>query len=177
MPTCRRHIPVSLALGLGLAASLLGPTIARAQIPQPGFDEVEKRSGLISRFVRIDSTLPPDPRRDQWYDTRWGDQPNIRPWHNWYTNGGLYGLPWRAKDTASYYPYFYGAPGKNTLTEDSRPVHTFWRPLSSALHPFKPVGMYYEQGSYTPVYDLQPVVPGPGPWVWPWYRRLTNWGG
>ena len=175
MPTRRPHVPVSLALGL--AATLLGPAITRAQVPQPRFTEVEQRSGLITRFVPIESTLPPDHRRDQWYNTRWGDPPNVRTFPDWYTNGGLYGLPWRTKDSQSYYPYFYGAPGQGTLTADSRPVKMFFRPLSALIHPFKPVGMYYDQGSYVPVYDLKPGVPGPGPMIWPWFQGLTNWGG
>lgn len=179
MPTRRRHATLSpaLVLGLGLAAAVTGATAARAQVPQPKLPQIEQRSGLIQRYMPIESHLPPDPRRDQWYDTRWGDPPNFRKHHNFYPNGGLYGLFWKAKDTQSFYPYFYGAPGQSTITADSRPVPTALRPLSAMVHPFKNVGMYYEQGSYVPIYDLDPVVPGPGPMIWPWYRRLTNWGG
>jgi hypothetical protein len=180
MPTRRRSVSalaLGLSCGLGLLMSLAATGTARAQIPQPSVPDTVDRSGLIQRFTSIEPHLPPDHRRDQWYTTRWGDPPNIRKHHNFYTNGGLYGLPWQDKDTASYYPYFYGSPGRNTLTADSRPVRTFWRPLSALAHPFKPVGMYYEQGSFVPVYDLDPVVPGPGAMIFPWYRALTNWGG
>jgi hypothetical protein len=181
MPTRRLPVPVppawALALGLALTATLSGIGNCRAQDGKPLIPDIERRSGLLHRFVLIDPHLPPDTRRDQWYDTRWGDPPNLRQHPNYYTNGGLYGLRWKAASTQSFAPYFYGAPGSSTLTEDDRPVRAFYRPLSAIVHPFKPVGMYYEQGSYVPVYDLDPVVPGPGPMIWPWFRRLTNWGG
>jgi hypothetical protein len=166
-----------VSLALGLTTILLGPAVVRAQVPQPKYPEVEQRSGLITRFVPIESTLPSDHRRDHWYNTRWADPPNVRTFPNFYTNGGLYGLPWRAKDSQSFYPYFYGAPGQSTLTADSLPVKMFWRPFSAFFHPFKPVGMYYEQGSYVPVYDLAPVVAGPGPIFIPWYPSDTHHGG
>ena len=31
---------------------------------------------MVGRYVPINPHLPPDPKRDQWYDTRWGDPPN-----------------------------------------------------------------------------------------------------
>jgi hypothetical protein len=173
MPTRRRNVS-TLVLALVLAATA---TAARAQIPEPTLPDLNQRSGLIGRIVPIEPRLPPDPRRDQWYDTRWGDPPNLRRHWNWYPNGGMYGLPWRANDTQSFTPYFFGSPGRSTLTEDSKPPHPAFRLSRMVFHPFKPVGGYYDQGSYVPIYDLDPLVPGPGPWPWPWYRRLTNWGG
>jgi len=172
MPKRRRTVaPLVLA---AVALGLWAPA-ARAQVPQPRVPDLVQRSGLVSRFTPIEPHLPPDPRRDQWYDTRWGDPPNLRAHPNFYPNGGLYGLPWKVKDTKSIYPYFYGAPGQNTLSPDlKRPT---FRLASAVFHPFKPVGMYYDQGSYVPVYDLDPVVPGPTAWPWPFYRRLTSAGG
>ena len=168
-----------LALGaaLGLFLTLAAADAAKAQLPQPRIPDIQKRSGLLSRFVPIEPGLPPDHRRDQWYDTRWGDAPNLRTHPNFYHNGGMYGLRWKVKDSASVYPYFYGSPGQSTITADSRPVGVFWKPLSALVKPFKNVGMYYDQGSYVPVYDLDPVVPGPGPMIWPFYPKITAVGG
>jgi hypothetical protein len=36
--------------------------------------------------------------------------------------------------------------------------------------------MYYDQGSYVPIYDLDPIVPGPGPYPVPWYFRGPDGG-
>jgi hypothetical protein len=46
------------------------------------------------------------------------------------------------------------------------------------LQPFRPIGYYYDQGSYVPLYDLDPIVPGPGPvpYVWPFYLRNPHGG-
>jgi hypothetical protein len=164
----------ALALAVVLMAAL---PPARAQVPDPTVPDIYKRSGLISRFVPIEPGLPPDPRRDQWYDTRWGDPPNIRTHPNIYHNGGLYGLRWKAAYTRSYYPSFYGAPGQNTIPPGWTPPHPFLRIGSAWTHPFKPVGMYYDQGSYVPVYDLDPIVPGPGAWPWRFFQKLTAVGG
>ena len=158
-----------------IALVLIGP--ARGQVPQPDIADLATRSGLVSRFVPIEPKLPPDRRRDQWYDTRWGDPPNVKKHPNWYPNGGLYGLPWKVNHTKSVYPYFYGAPGQSTLKGDESPAYGVTRLSRTIFHPFKPIGMYYDQGSYVPVYDLDPLVPGPTGWPWPFYRRLTNWGG
>ena len=133
---------------------------------------------MITRMVPIDPHLPPDPKRDQWYDTRWGDPPNVRQTPvRWYPNGGLYGLPWKSDHTASIAPYFFGAPGQNSLHGDENKPGYVARFTRSAFHPFRPVGMYYEQGSYVPVLDFRPFVPGPGGWPWPFYRRITSAGG
>jgi hypothetical protein len=165
----------------GAAPAPNAPVPAPGQVPTPLVPEIRKRSGLLARFIPIVPHLPPDPRRDQWYDTRWADPPNLRPFSNWYTNGGLYGLPWKDDCTASFYPSFFGAPGQNTLRPDCKPCHNVFRILRSGptfgFFRFKPVGMYYDQGSYVPVYDLDPAVPGPGAWPWPFFRRLTSAGG
>ncbi len=147
--------------------------------PAPTIPDMMERNGNVNRFIPIESHLPPDPRRDNWYDTRWGDPPNrMTGSHpNFYRNGGLYGIPWKATHTASIYPYFFGSPGENTLNADVKRVGYLQRLPRMLFHPFKPIGMYYEQGSYVPVYDLDPLVPGPTAWPYPFYRRLTNWGG
>ena len=174
MPTRRRNAS-TLALAFALTAAA---TAARAQVPQPTIPDNKQRDGMITRTIPINPHLPPDPRRDQWYDTRWGDPPNSNGSHpNFYRNGGLYGIPWKANHTASIYPYFYGSPGKSTLNADVHPVGYLARLPRMLFHPFKPVGMYYEQGSYVPVYDLDPLVPGPTPWPYPFYQKLTAVGG
>ena len=163
--------------GVVALASAFLPATAQAQGPEPGIPDINQRSGLISRFIPIIPQLPPDPRRDDWYDTRFGDPPNHRPHRNWYPNGGLYGLRWPTKDTASIYPFFFGAPGQSSLTEESRPPHPLLRLPRAVFHPFKPVGMYYDQGSYVPIYDPRPIVPGPGAWPWPFFWSPTHGGG
>jgi hypothetical protein len=186
MPIRRRNVsplapvPVlALALALALAAALTfsGPA-ARAQVPEPANADTVKRSGLVGRWIPVTPNLPPDPRRDQWYDTRWGDPPNMTQNHpNYYRNGGLYGIAWKANHTASIYPYFYGSPGRSTINSDVRHVGYLERLPRMLFHPFKPIGMYYDQGSYVPVYDLDPIVPGPTGWPYPFYRRITSAGG
>lgn len=168
----RRRDVSALALALTALASS-----ASAQVPQPAIPQVTERSGMVGRYVPINPHLPADPKRDNWYDTRWGDPPNTGRHPNSYRNGGLYGLPWKANHTASIYPYFYGAPGRNTLNADVRPVGYLERLPRMLLHPFKPVGMYYDQGSYVPVYDLDPLVSGPTAWPFPCFRRITSAGG
>ncbi len=166
-----------VALTLG-AIFALRPSEAQAQIPEPNKTDIYERSGLLSRFIPMRSTLPGDCRRDEWFDTRWGASPNRRKHQNTIPNGGLYGLPWRADATVSYYPFFYGAPGESTLTEAHRPAPKWLRFPTAVLHPFKPVCVYYDQGSYVPIYDLDPIVPGPGPtWPWSWYPPITRIGG
>jgi hypothetical protein len=178
MRTRRRNISILGRYRAGtIALALLTLSgAARAQLPAPIITETPERSGLIRRSVAIEPKLPPDPKRDSWYHTRWGDSPNRRPHPNSFKNGGLYGLPWQAKETASIYPYFYGSPGPNTMTENSKPYHALLRLPRNLLHPFKPVGMYYDQGSYVPIYDLDPLVPGPGAWPWP-HLWSPTWGG
>ena len=179
MPTTRRVFnPWFAAVFTGaLLTTAFDGQFAAAQNPQPNISDTNSRSGLLTRFVPLESTLPPDKKRDQWYQTRWGDAPNLRKHPNWIKNGGLYGLPWKATDTASYAPFFFGSPGPSTLTADSRPPDRLGRLGRAIFHPFKPVGMYYDQGSYVPLYDLDPIVPGPGPWPFKRYISTTHGGG
>jgi len=152
-----------------LGAVLAFPGLsAFGQVPQPIIPDTVQRSGLISRFDKIESHLPNDPRRDNWYHTRWGDRPHgHRP--NSIKEGGLYGHLLRANCTASISPYFLGSPGKSSINCDCDPWPRPLRVVQSFVKPFKPVGMYYDQGSYTPVHDFNPLVPGPGPYPYPWY--------
>ncbi len=165
------------ALGLALAVaglSLAGST-ARAQTPVPRISDINERSGLLQRFRMPKTDLPSDPWRDNFYGTRFGDHPKTDD-SNFFYNGGLYGVRLPAKDTASIYPFFYGAPGQSTITPDSRS----WRPsclraVQQLVHHRKPVGMYYERGSYVPIYDLDAFSPGPGPDYFPFFYQ--GWHG
>jgi hypothetical protein len=172
-PRLGRTVLSALA-ALGAALVLPGMP-AFGQVPQPHISDLVERSGLVSRFTKIEPTLPPDKRRDNWYHTRWGDRPHgHRP--NSVKEGGLYGHPLRANCTASIHPYFYGSPGQSTINCDCYPWHRSLRVIQSLVKPFKPVGMYYDQGSYVPIHDLDPLVPGPGPYPYPWYFDCARGG-
>jgi hypothetical protein len=161
------------AAGFGVAAVWLAicSATARAQAPQPFVPDITERSGLLMRFAATPELLPPDKHRDNFYNTRYADKGPVNC-PNWYATQGLYGLGWKTPATESVYPFFYGMPGQSTVDSSSRP---WWRPLrffQGLAHPFRPVGMYYTMGSYVPIYDLDPVVPGPGPYPYPAY---INW--
>lgn len=177
MPTRRRNVLLIARAGAIALAFAALPAQSRAQVPAPHIADTPQRSGLIGRFVPIESTLPPDKKRDSWYNTRWGDPPNVRAHPKLYFNGGLYGLPWKAKDTRSVYPFFLGSPGQSTITEDTKPSGHLEALTRRFVHPYKPIGMYYEQGSYVPVYDPRPLVPGPGAWPFPFFISPTHGGG
>ena len=51
---------------------------ALGQVPQPKVSDIHERSGLIRRFIPIETHLPPDPRRDSFYDTRFGDHADTK---------------------------------------------------------------------------------------------------
>jgi hypothetical protein len=165
---------------IALAYALLGtgPAAKAQAVPQPRVPDMEERSGLIQRFKVYNYTtnLPKDPYRDNFYLTRVGNNAKLFDTNTFY-DGGLYGVRLPARDTASVYPFFYGAPGKSTITEDSKP----WRPsylrgVQQLLHQRKPVGMYYDRGSYVPIYDLDSFTPGPGPDYWPWFFQGSRGG-
>ncbi len=157
------------------AALILAAAPAFGQVPQPHISDTSERSGLVTRFVPIEPHLPPDPRRDTFYDTRFGDPPNLRKHPNGIKNGGLYGLRWGSRCTATIVPFFYGTPG-GAVTPDCVRGPKVLRYAQGIVKPFKPVGMYYDQGAYVPVYDLDPFVPGPGAYPWPWYYRGPRGG-
>jgi hypothetical protein len=165
-PAPRLSRGLAWALLLGLAAA---PTIARGQVPQPEIPDLSKRSGLITRFVPIVPNLPHDKDRDDWYDTRFVDHPRLWKNQNYnIKNSGLYGLDWGGNCTATVYPFFYGTPG-GSIGPECRPWPRPLRFIQGLVHPFRPIGMYYDQGAYVPIYDLDPVVPGPGSYPIPWY--------
>jgi hypothetical protein len=165
----------SALLGLALmgAALAIAPAPALGQIPVPKVPELNLRSGLIDRFLPpINGNLPQDCQRDIFYDTRWANNPKIRPFVNCYIHNGIYGLYWPGECTECNYPNFRGSPGKSTITPDCK-IHTpASRWVQNFVHPFKPVGMYYQNGCYSPIYDLDPLVAGPGPFPWPLF---LNW--
>jgi hypothetical protein len=161
-------------------SGVLVPVPAQAQVPEPYLPNVQERSGLIGRYVRIDPWLPHDKFRDTFYDTRWSDCPDLTPNHpNIYKNGGgLYGRNWPGNCTQSFYPYFFGSPGQSTMGPGCKPWHRLLKLPQTLLHPFRPVGYYYDQGSYVPLYDLDPIPPGPGPvpYWFPFYLKDPHGG-
>ena len=175
IPTIRRA-----CFGLALITSVLfgGSSAVRAQVPQPRVPDINERSGLLQRFqtYNFKTNLPKDPYRDNFYETRVGDYAKVYD-TNTYWDGGLYGVRLPARDTASVYPFFYGAPGKSTITPESKSWRpSFLRGLQSVTHQRKPVGMYYDRGSYVPIYDLDSFSPGPGPDYWPWFFQGSRGG-
>ncbi len=159
---------------VGLWFSLAGAP-AWGQPPQPFVPEISERSGLLMRFAGTPEFLPPDPHRDFFYNTRYGDTGTISH-PNWFKTQGLYGLGLKTPDTQSVYPFFYGMPGQSTVDSSSRP---WWRParfFQGIVQPWRPVGMYYNMGSYVPIYDLDPIAPGPGPYPFPFYFNWVHGG-
>jgi hypothetical protein len=118
-----------------------------------------QRSGIITRHMPIIPHLPHDADRDDFYQTRRAHRPVTRP--NWLGTGGLYGLPLKGDCTVSVAPYFTGTPGGNASSPTCEKVH--FRYLGNFINPWRPVYRYYDGGSYVPVYDLDPMTPGPGP--------------
>ena len=162
-----------------LASAFLGASApARAQIPEPRVADINERSGLLQRFnvYNFKTNLPKDPYRDTFYGTRFGNHGKSLDTNTYY-DGGLYGVRLPARDTASVYPFFYGSPGQSTISPESKS----WRPsclraVQQLTHQRKPVGMYYDRGSYVPIYDLDSFTPGPGPDYWPWFFQGSRGG-
>jgi hypothetical protein len=158
---------------LGLYAVLT--VSATAQPPVPQVPELSERSGLVQRFAGTPKFLPHDPRRDNFYLTRYGENGTIS--HvNWFRSQGLYGLGFKSPDTQSIYPFWYGVPGQNTIDSSSKPWPRPLRFFQGLIHPWRPVGMYYQMGSYCPIYDLDPIAPGPGPYPYPFYFNFDHGG-
>jgi hypothetical protein len=145
------------------------PALAQLPPPAPVKPNVEERSGLLSRYTSIIPTLPPDPKRDNFYDTKYGDYPLKIGRDNMF-NGGLYGERWKGDCTATVLPHFWGTPS-NTIGPHCKTAFPAARWYSNFVHPFRPVGMYYDRGVFVPIYDLDPWVPGPGPFPWPCFIR------
>jgi hypothetical protein len=168
---------VSARAGLtvaGLWVIFATPALAQ-EPPAPDVPDIAQRSGLLQRFAATPEFLPPDPRRDNFYLTRYADRGKVTH-PNWFKTQGLYGLGWKTPCTQSIYPYWYGTPGQSTVDPSCRP---WWRPLrlfQGLAHPWRPVGMYYQMGSYVPIYDLDPIVPGPGPYPYPFFFNWDHGG-
>lgn len=165
---------------LGLAALIVivgvTPSKATAQVPEPRVPDMNQRSGLLQRFNLPKASLPHDPYRDTFWGTRSGDRRKVADKNTFY-DGGLYGVRLPVRDTASVYPFFYGAPGASTITADSRSWRpSFLRPVQQLVHQRKPVGMYYDRGSYVPIYDLDSFAPGPGPDMFPFFFQGSHGG-
>jgi hypothetical protein len=162
-----------LGFGFGLVV-LLAAAPARAQVPLPRVPDGDRRSGLLSRFVPIEPHLPPDDDRDTFATTRWRDHPPGRR-INSPKDGGLYGRRYRGSCTACFAPYFQGSPGSGAIGPQCTPGPRVLRAATNVVHPFRPVGSYYAGGCFVPVYDLDPLVPGPGPFPWPhFFKRPTG---
>jgi hypothetical protein len=159
-----------LALAAAILAILARP--AQAQYPPPRIPDLQERSGLLMRFTDPPGSLPPDPRRDNFYGTRYADRGLVKH-PNFIKSQGLFGLGWKADCSESVYPFFYGSPGTGKVEPQCRPWYRPARFLQGLAHPFRPVGMYYQMGSYVPIYDLDPIAPGPGPYPYPFF---FNWG-
>jgi hypothetical protein len=159
------------------AAFLASARPAQAQLPAPRVRDLEQRSGLMTRFQPlVKRTLPHDPKRDDWYDTRWADNPDIRHPNDCH-HGGLYGLKYGNRCTEAVYPFFRGAPGASTIGPKCEPARLDTiRLYDNFIHPWRPVGMYYTKGVYVPIYDLDPLVPGPGPFPYDSFFAHI-WGG
>ena len=175
--TFRRGVvtgPIALAL-----LALVGPGLARAQEPKPRLASPYQRSGLVTRYTPVLPRLPEDKDRDSFEGTRYNSEKDdspllIRPYNSW-CNGGMYGHTLTRANTAAVWPFFYGSSG-STIGPDTQghsPAVGRW--ITNAFHPYKPVGMYYDRGVYTPIYDFDYCVPGPGPFPWPhFFKRPTG---
>jgi hypothetical protein len=146
-----------------------------AQYPPPRISDLSERSGLMMRFAGVPEHLPPDPLRDNFYDTRYADKGLVKH-PNHVKTQGLYGLGWKSSCTESVYPFFYGSPGTGKVDQSCLPWHRSLRFFQGLAHPFRPVGMYYSMGSYVPIYDLDPIAPGPGPYPYPFYFNWNKGG-
>ncbi|WP_165219919.1 hypothetical protein [Aquisphaera insulae] len=156
-----------------LAGLLLGllPATARAQYPAPNLQDLSERSGLMMRFAGVQEKLPPDPLRDNFYNTRYADRGLVKH-RDGIKDQGFYGMGWKARHTESVYPFFYGSPGSGKVDSSSLPWPRPFRFFQTVTNPYRPVGMYYSMGSYVPIYDFDAIAPGPGPYPFPFY---FNW--
>ena len=86
-----------------------GSTAARAQYPSPHILNLNERSGLVMRFQGNEASLPPDPLRDNFYQTRYADRGLVKHLDG-IKDQGLYGLGWKAAHRERL-PLFWGSPG------------------------------------------------------------------
>lgn len=164
--------PLAVLATLALLSSSAG---AQAPPDGPAVPDVRERSGLFTRIVPIDPHLPPDRKRDVFYNSKWLPrlQHNRGIWINDWKDGGLYGRVLPAGCTTCRAPYFRGLPGPQTVDPACEPHNKYSRVFGNFTKPFKPVDTYYAGGCYVPVYDLDPFVPGPGWFPW-WTPDFAN---
>lgn len=158
----------------GLAALLLPALVPAVGQAQPKVLDVNQRSGLITRMAPITPRLPDDPDRDRYYNTYWQDFPK-RPWRNSPFTGGLYGMPLN-DHCAKCNQNFYGSPGPDATENVCRTYPRWTRGITNMIFPYHPVGYYYAGGCSVPIYDLDPLVPGPGPFPLPYFKKRHNGG-
>lgn len=166
-----------------LMAALLGAVVtgafsskAHAQVDYaPRVADIHERSGLFTRLQPFNRPLPHDPYRDNFYGTKYDDRPDNRRPNDW-KHGGLYGQYWEPSPARSIKPYSIAVPGVDTITPDKAPALGFKRWVSGITEPFRPVKYYYQSGHYVPVYDLDPLVTGPGPFPWPFFYKEKHGG-
>lgn len=180
----RRSIVMAVWRGAAVVAALFG-VVASATAQEsdsgaidlqrlPRLPHAQQRSGFLSRWIPIEPSLPPDPDRDQYYNMRWADQPGIKHANSCKT-GGMYGFLWKGGCTACYPPNFHGSAGQHTLgPQCQRQGARRW--IRNFVHPWEPVGTYYAGGCYSPIYDLDPLVTGPGPFPFPWFFKRPTGG-
>ena len=146
----------------------------RGSRPRPGAEsrrrlipDINQRSGLRTRMTPIIPNLPPDPDRDIYQNYRWADTHEgnpigptdaaqrraLRPEVEERLHGECF-TPYFAREPRSQHADA-GLPGPSASSS-----RTFTRQ-------FKPVDMYYSGGCFSPVYDLDAFVPGPGPYPFP----------
>jgi hypothetical protein len=167
----QRQLAAGLALALGLA--LFAPGV-RAQDGETTVRPMVVPDGLMSRWTPPRTVLPPDPDRDHfYYGKKWANAPSTKP--NWPCTSGLYGLNYTDRCTTCYAPYFFGTPGGNNAEPCCEKVK--FRLIGNFVHPWRPVGGYYSGGCATPIYDLDPIVPGPGLFPWSWIQKRQHMGG
>ena len=161
---------------LGVIASLtLVSSLAQAQADGPLVPDLRERSGLFTRIVPIEPRLPVDQKRDAFYNSKWMPRHKLSwgKWPNSWKDGGLYGRVLPAGCTTCRSPYFQGLPGPQAVDPACEPLGHGERVFGNILKPFKPVDVYYAGGCYVPVYDLDPLVPGPGWFPW-WVPDFSN---
>ncbi|WP_152053010.1 hypothetical protein [Tautonia marina] len=168
----KSYVKIPLAV---LVALTLLPSLTRAQADGPAVPDVRERSGLFTRIVPIEPNLPVDPKRDTFFNSKWMPR-NPKFWGrgpNSWKDGGLYGRVLPAGCTTCRTPYFRGVTGSQAVDATCQPFNHVERVFGNFVKPFKPVDVYYSGGCYVPVYDLDPMVPGPGWFPW-WVPDFAN---
>ena len=83
------------------------PPPPRRSIRPANIPDLKERSGLMMRFAGRTEILPPDPLRDNFYNTRYADRGLIKH-PDGIKDQGLYGLGWKTACTESVYPFLHG---------------------------------------------------------------------